>query len=90
MRETEDGFLISEEDLKLRGEGEVLGTRQSGMPGFNLANMEYHSDLLEIARDGARLIMARNPDLEGEQGEALRIMLYLFGQDQAVRLLRAG
>lgn len=90
MRETEDGFLIAEEDLKLRGEGEILGTRQSGAPGFNLAQMEHHADILEIARDSARLVINRNPDLEGKNGEALRILLYLFGQDQAVRLLRAG
>ncbi len=90
LRETEDGFRIAEEDLKLRGEGEVLGTRQSGMPGFSLAQMEYHSDILEIARDEAKMIIETNPDLEGERGEALRMMLYLFGQDQAIRLLRAG
>lgn len=90
MRETEDGFLIAEEDLKLRGEGEILGTRQSGVPGFNLASIEHHANILEMARDSARLVMATNPELEGESGEALRIMLYLFGQDQAIRLLRAG
>ena len=90
MRETEDGFRIAEEDLKLRGEGEVLGTRQSGTPGFNLAQLEHHNDILEMARDGAKLIVETNPDLEGEQGEALKLLLYLFGQDQAVRLLRAG
>lgn len=90
MRETEDGFRIAEEDLKLRGEGEVLGTRQSGTPGFNLAQLEHHADILEMARNGAKLIVETNPDLEGQQGEALKILLYLFGQDQAVRLLRAG
>ncbi len=90
LRETEDGFRLAEEDLKLRGEGEVLGTRQSGTPGFSLAQMEHHADILEIARDGAKMILATNPDLEGEKGEALRVLLYLFGQDQAIRLLRAG
>ncbi|MGI9401382.1 MAG: helicase-related protein, partial [Rhizobiaceae bacterium] len=90
LRETEDGFQIAEEDLKLRGEGEVLGTRQSGMPGFSLASAEYHGDILEIARDEARLIVATDPALDGERGEALRILLYLMGQDQAVRLIRAG
>ncbi len=90
LRETEDGFRIAEEDLKLRGEGEVLGTRQSGMPGFSLASAEHHGDILEIARDEARLIVATDPTLEGERGEALRILLYLMGQDQAVRLIRAG
>ncbi len=90
MRETNDGFRIAEEDLKLRGEGEVLGTRQSGAPGFNLASPEHHGDVLEIARNGAKLIMHENPKLAGSQGEALRILLYLFGQDQAIRLIRSG
>jgi ATP-dependent DNA helicase RecG len=90
MRETEDGFLISEEDLKLRGEGELLGTRQSGTPGFQVARIDTHADLLEIARDDARLILSRDPDLQSERGEAIRMLLYLFGRDEAVRLLRAG
>ena len=90
MRETEDGFRIAEEDLKLRGQGEILGTRQSGTPGFNLAQMEFHADVLDLARDSAKMIMGKNPELEGEQGEAVRIMLYLFGQDQAIRFLKAG
>ena len=90
MRETEDGFRIAEEDLKLRGEGELLGTRQSGTPGFQVARIEFHADLLEAARDDARLILSRDPDLESERGEALRLLLYLFGRDEAVRLLRAG
>ncbi|MGB3416204.1 MAG: ATP-dependent DNA helicase RecG, partial [Mesorhizobium sp.] len=90
MRETEDGFLIAEEDLKLRGEGELLGTRQSGTPGFQVARIEFHADLLEAARDDARLVLSRDPDLQSERGEALRLLLYLFGRDEAVRLLRAG
>ncbi|QPC87713.1 ATP-dependent DNA helicase RecG [Mesorhizobium sp. NBSH29] len=90
MRETEDGFRISEEDLKLRGEGELLGTRQSGTPGFQVARIEFHADMLESARDEARLILARDPGLESERGEAIRMLLYLFGRDDAVRLLRAG
>ena len=64
MRETEDGFLIAEEDLKLRGEGELLGTRQSGTPGFQVARIEFHADLLETARDDARLLLSRDPDLQ--------------------------
>jgi len=90
MRETEDGFVIAEEDLKLRGEGELLGTRQSGTPGFQVARIEFHADLLEAARDDARLILSRDPELQSERGEALRLLLYLFGRDEAVRLLRAG
>lgn len=90
MRETEDGFRIAEEDLRLRGEGEILGTRQSGMPGFNIARMEHHADLLQTARDSARLVLAREPELDGDHGDALRALLYLFSRDEAVRLLRAG
>ncbi len=90
MRETEDGFRIAEEDLRLRGEGEILGTRQSGAPGFQIAQIEHHGDLLEIARDDARLILNDDPELESERGEALRALLYLFSKDEAVRLLRAG
>ena len=90
LRETDDGFVIAEEDLKLRGEGEILGTRQSGMPGFRLADAQAHADLLETARDGARLAIATNPDLSGGKGENLRVLLYLFGQDQAIRLIDAG
>ncbi|MER9581615.1 ATP-dependent DNA helicase RecG [Mesorhizobium sp. M0276] len=90
MRETEDGFLIAEEDLKLRGEGELLGTRQSGTPGFQVARIEAHADLLEAARDDARLILSRDPELQSDRGNALRLLLYLFGRDEAVRLLRAG
>ncbi|RFB80947.1 ATP-dependent DNA helicase RecG [Methylovirgula sp. 4M-Z18] len=90
MRETEDGFRIAEEDLRLRGEGEVLGTRQSGTPGFKLANLDVHAPLLAIARDDAKLILAQDPDLQSPRGEALRVLLYLFERDEAVRLLRAG
>jgi ATP-dependent DNA helicase RecG len=90
MRETEDGFRIAEEDLRLRGEGEVLGTRQSGLPGFKLARLEADGDLLAAARDDARLIVDRDPDLTSERGQALRVLLYLFERDSAIRLLRAG
>jgi ATP-dependent DNA helicase RecG len=90
LRDTEDGFLIAEEDLKLRGEGELMGTKQSGTPGFRVARLDVHSDLLEIARDDARLLLQRDPDLTSERGEAIRHLLYLFGRDEAVRLLRAG
>ena len=90
MRQTEDGFKIAEEDLRLRGEGEVLGTRQSGLPGFKLAKLDVDGDLLAAARDDARLVIDRDPELAGERGQALRLLLYLFERDAAVRLLRAG
>jgi ATP-dependent DNA helicase RecG len=90
MRDTEDGFRIAEEDLRLRGEGDVLGTRQSGTPGFRLARLEFHGKLLAPARDDAALILSRDPDLASPRGEALRALLYLFERDEAIRLLRAG
>ncbi len=90
MRETEDGFRIAEEDLKLRGEGELLGTRQSGTPGFRIASLEAHADLLEIARKDAAYLIERDPDLTGERGQAVRTLLYLHRRDEAIRFLRAG
>ncbi len=90
MRDTEDGFVIAEEDLRLRGAGELLGTRQSGMPTFKVASLELHGDLLAAARDDAGLILSRDPDLSTARGEALRTLLYLFERDEAVRTLKAG
>jgi ATP-dependent DNA helicase RecG len=90
MRETEDGFRIAEEDLRLRGEGEVLGTRQSGLAAFRLARPETDGDLIVAARDDARLIVERDPGLKTERGLALRALLYLFERDAAVKLLQAG
>ncbi|MGO4672925.1 ATP-dependent DNA helicase RecG [Bosea sp. 2YAB26] len=90
MRETEDGFRIAEEDLRLRGEGEVLGTRQSGSPDWRVARPEIDGDLLAAARDDARLLIERDPHLAGERGEAVRTLLYLFERDVAIKLLRAG
>ena len=90
MRETEDGFRIAEEDLRLRGAGELLGTRQSGLPDMRLADLSVHGELLQAARDDARLVIDRDPDLQSERGKALRALLYLFRRDDAVRTLRAG
>ncbi len=90
LRATDDGFRIAEEDLRLRGAGEVLGTRQSGMPEFRLANLEAHGDLLDVARDDSRLILERDPDLQGPRGQAVRVLLYLFERDAAVKYLRSG
>jgi len=90
MRETEDGFRIAEEDLRLRGGGELLGARQSGFPEFRLADLGAHGDLLAAARDDARLVLANDGDLTGPRGEALRTLLYLFEHDRSVRLLGAG
>lgn len=90
LRDTDDGFVIAEEDLKLRGPGELLGTRQSGQLTFRLADISVHGELLAAARDDAGLILARDPALTSDRGAALRVLLYLFGQDEAVKYLRAG
>ncbi|MGL4404136.1 MAG: ATP-dependent DNA helicase RecG, partial [Notoacmeibacter sp.] len=87
MRQTEDGFRIAEEDLKLRVEGELLGSRQSGEVSFRLADLSAHKDMLEIARNDAKLFLMRDPELTSERGKALSVLLYLFGREQAAHLL---
>ena len=90
LRETDDGFLISDEDFHLRGAGELLGTKQSGLPGYRLADPEQDKHLLEIARQDAIMILRRDPRLESPRGEALRILLNLFEQRDAIETLNAG
>lgn len=90
LRETDDGFVIAEEDLRLRGAGELLGVRQSGLPEFRMADLMAHADLLATARDDAKLILTQDPELKSPRGGALRILLYLFERDEAVRYLRTG
>jgi ATP-dependent DNA helicase RecG len=90
IKSTEDGFEIAERDLELRGQGDVLGTRQSGMPGYRLAVPDVHRHLLDFAHDDAKDLLARNPGLTGPEGEAARTALYLFRKDLAIPLIRAG
>lgn len=90
MRATNDGFRIAEDDLKLRGEGELLGTRQSGAPSFRFADLAEHGDLLRVAADDARLVVATDRDLRGPRGEALRLLLTLFERRRAIERLRSG
>ncbi|QPC99814.1 ATP-dependent DNA helicase RecG [Qipengyuania soli] len=90
MRQTQDGFLLAEEDLRLRGGGELLGTRQSGDTPFSVAGLEQITELLPVAYDDARLLMERDGGLEGPRGEAARVLLYLFERDYGVKTLRGG
>ncbi|MBE6445658.1 MAG: ATP-dependent DNA helicase RecG [Alphaproteobacteria bacterium] len=88
MKNSEDGFMIAEKDLELRGGGEILGTKQSGFANFRLANMEVHKNLLHIANQDAKMILELDPKLESQRGQALRTLLYLFEKDDMVRNYR--
>lgn len=90
MRESNDGFRIAEEDLRLRGPGEVLGRRQSGDPDFTLADLTHHQDLLALARDQVERVLETNPELVGEDGEKHKLLLALFERDRAVTYLAGG
>lgn len=90
MKQTEDGFIIAEEDLKLRGGGEILGTRQSGFNNFRIADLSIHSDLLQIAYKDAAMIINQDNELQSPRGQNLRTLLYLFEQDEAIRTYKAG
>ena len=90
MRETNDGFIISEKDLKLRGAGEVLGTKQSGGEMFKVLDINIHENLIKIANKEAKLIINKNPTLSGDTGDNLKILLYMFDQDKAIKLINSG
>jgi ATP-dependent DNA helicase RecG len=90
LRETDDGFRIAEEDLRLRGAGELLGVRQSGLPAFRIADLATHGELLAMARDDAALMVAKDPELATPRGQAVRVLLYLFERDAAARTVRSG
>ena len=90
MRETTDGFRIAEEDLRLRGPGEILGTRQSGEVTFRVAGVADVEEFASVAQSDARLLLERDGGLASPRGQAARICLYLFERDQAVGLIRSG
>ena len=90
LRQTEDGFLIADEDFRLRGSGDFLGRRQSGLPGYRLADPEKHEELLAMARQDAVLLLQRDPKLESPRGQALRVLLNLFDQREAILTVRSG
>ena len=86
MKETEDGFLIAEKDLELRGSGDLLGSKQSGLPEFRMADLDKHKSLLDLAAKDAKSIINKDPMLESHRGESIRILLYLFEQDFGIAL----
>ena len=90
MRETEDGFRIAEEDLAIRGAGDVIGIAQSGLPRFRIADLERQAGLMQIAHDDARLLIETDPSLQSPRGKAARLLLWLMERDKAIRLLRVG
>jgi ATP-dependent DNA helicase RecG len=90
LRDTEDGFVIADEDYRLRGAGDYLGTKQSGLPGYLLADAEKHEDLLTMARQDAIMLLQRDPRLESDRGQAVRILLNLFDQREAITTLQSG
>jgi ATP-dependent DNA helicase RecG len=90
LRATEDGFRIAEEDLALRGAGDVLGVQQSGLPRFRIADLETQTELMRAAQDDARLLLAQDPGLDGPRGPAVRVLLHLLERDKAIRLLAVG
>ena len=90
MRDTEDGFRISEVDLEMRGAGDLIGTAQSGLPRFRVANMEAQAALMAVAQTDARKLLVDDPDLTGPRGQAARVLLWLMEQDQAIRLISVG
>ncbi|KAA2316879.1 ATP-dependent DNA helicase RecG [Pseudooceanicola sediminis] len=90
LRETEDGFRIAEADLAMRGAGDLIGTAQSGLPRFRIADLEHQTDLMAIAQTDARSLLARDPKLESDRGKAARSLLWLMGQDEAIRLISVG
>jgi ATP-dependent DNA helicase RecG len=90
MRDTEDGFRISEVDLEMRGAGDLIGTAQSGLPRFRIADLESQSALMAVAQSDARKLLHDDPDLVSDRGRAARVLLWLMEQDQAIRLISVG
>ena len=90
MRDTEDGFRIAEEDLMMRGAGDVIGTAQSGLPRFRVADIENQTDLMAIAQKDARNLLVQDPDLSSKRGSSVRVLLWLMEQEKSIALISIG
>jgi ATP-dependent DNA helicase RecG len=90
LRDTEDGFVIADEDFRLRGSGDALGTRQAGLPGYKLADPDAHEPLLHMAHRDAAVLLSRDPRLDTPRGRAVRVLLRLFERNAAMRTVAAG
>jgi ATP-dependent DNA helicase RecG len=90
LRETEDGFRIAEEDLAIRGAGDMIGTAQSGLPRFRIADLERQTGLMELARRAAHTLLAQDPGLTGPQGQSARALLWLLEQEKSLKLIKSG
>ena len=90
LRETEDGFVIAETDLRMRGTGDLIGTAQSGVPRFKVADLEKQAALMAVAQSDARALLASDPKLENTRGRSARLLLWLMRQDEAIRLITVG
>jgi len=90
MRETDDGFVLAEEDLRLRGAGDVLGVAQSGLPRFRIADLEMQADLMKVAQDDARMLLGTDAELVSPRGQAARVLLWLMEKDESIRLISVG
>jgi ATP-dependent DNA helicase RecG len=90
IRDTEDGFVIAEEDMAMRGAGDLIGTAQSGLPKFRVADLEHQAALMEVAQTDARKLLSDDPDLSSPRGQSARALLWLLDQDRAIRLISVG
>ena len=90
LRDTEDGFVISQTDLDMRGSGDLIGTAQSGLPQFRIADLDSMPDLMAKAQSDARALLTHDPDLSTDRGKAARLLLWLMEQEKSIRLITVG
>ena len=90
LRENDDGFVIAESDLKMRGSGDLIGLAQSGLPQFKIADLSIHGNLMQVAYDDARIVINNDPNLKSERGKAIKTLLYLMKKEESIRLISVG